>query len=293
MEPRIQYAKTSDGVNIAFWTLGEGMPLVHMPQPPISHIGEEWREPEQRRWYELLARNHMLIRFDTRGFGLSQRNVTDFSVDALVEDVSAVVRNLGLNQVAVYDVSSPATAIAYAATHPDQVSNLIIWSPWLRFEDWPRADAFRSLLEIGTRDWESYTELFFHLAYGFELGELARKSARRMRASVSAPTWGAYVAAVRSQNVMHLLPRVTSPTLAIAATPPSINASSNLAAQLPNARVAIVEGSPLAGYADSVLKTIDEFLGLPAPSLKDQEVAVTNIASGTAVILFAEMKGSL
>ena len=26
MEPRIQYAKTSDGVNIAYWTLGEGMP---------------------------------------------------------------------------------------------------------------------------------------------------------------------------------------------------------------------------------------------------------------------------
>jgi len=26
MEPRIQYAKTADGVSIAFWTLGEGMP---------------------------------------------------------------------------------------------------------------------------------------------------------------------------------------------------------------------------------------------------------------------------
>jgi hypothetical protein len=24
MEPRIQYAQTEDGVNIAFWTLGEG-----------------------------------------------------------------------------------------------------------------------------------------------------------------------------------------------------------------------------------------------------------------------------
>jgi hypothetical protein len=29
MEPRIQYAQTSDGVSIAFWTLGVGMPLVH------------------------------------------------------------------------------------------------------------------------------------------------------------------------------------------------------------------------------------------------------------------------
>jgi len=27
MEPRIQYAQTADGVSIAFWTLGGGMPL--------------------------------------------------------------------------------------------------------------------------------------------------------------------------------------------------------------------------------------------------------------------------
>jgi hypothetical protein len=43
MEPRIQYAQTSDGVSIAFWTLGEGMPLVGMPTPPFSHIQLEWQ----------------------------------------------------------------------------------------------------------------------------------------------------------------------------------------------------------------------------------------------------------
>ena len=30
MEPRIQYAKTSDGVSIAFAAMGEGIPLVHL-----------------------------------------------------------------------------------------------------------------------------------------------------------------------------------------------------------------------------------------------------------------------
>ncbi len=30
MEPRIQYAKTSDGVNIAYATVGSGAPLVNM-----------------------------------------------------------------------------------------------------------------------------------------------------------------------------------------------------------------------------------------------------------------------
>jgi hypothetical protein len=30
MEPRIQYAQTSDGVSISFWTFGEGRRSVHM-----------------------------------------------------------------------------------------------------------------------------------------------------------------------------------------------------------------------------------------------------------------------
>ncbi len=35
MEPRIQYAKTSDGVSIAFWTLGEGMPAIAACPRPV------------------------------------------------------------------------------------------------------------------------------------------------------------------------------------------------------------------------------------------------------------------
>ncbi len=34
MEPRIQYAEAKDGVNIAYCTLGEGMPFVEIPVPP-------------------------------------------------------------------------------------------------------------------------------------------------------------------------------------------------------------------------------------------------------------------
>ncbi len=38
MEPRIQYAQTADGVSIAYWTLGEGPPLVMMADTLWSHI---------------------------------------------------------------------------------------------------------------------------------------------------------------------------------------------------------------------------------------------------------------
>jgi len=50
MEPRIQYAKTSDGVSIAYCAMGEGTPLVYMPAQ-ISHVQLEWQNPDVRRWY--------------------------------------------------------------------------------------------------------------------------------------------------------------------------------------------------------------------------------------------------
>ncbi len=65
MEPRIQYAKTEDGVSIAFSTLGEGMPLVLMPGP-FSHIEMDW-QGLGHGWFERLAQKRMVIRYDRRG----------------------------------------------------------------------------------------------------------------------------------------------------------------------------------------------------------------------------------
>ena len=97
MEPRIRYATTPDEVSIAFWTLGEGPPLVYMAGGPWGHV-ELWDIPECRRWYERLAQKRMLVRYDVRGTGWSERDVSDHSLDALVADVEAVVDRLGLDR---------------------------------------------------------------------------------------------------------------------------------------------------------------------------------------------------
>ena len=70
MEPQIQYAKTSDGVNIAFASMGEGMPLT-VPLPGMGHV--------QRLWALLpdllppLTQTFRLVWYDSRGTGLSRR----------------------------------------------------------------------------------------------------------------------------------------------------------------------------------------------------------------------------
>ena len=50
MEPRIQYAQTKDGVSIAYYTLGEGMPIVEMVT--LISIQHYSKIPELRRWIE-------------------------------------------------------------------------------------------------------------------------------------------------------------------------------------------------------------------------------------------------
>lgn len=65
-EPRIQYARTSDGVSIAYWTLGEGPPLVASHGFPYTNIELEWRIPAYRHLYERLAGRTRLGRYDAR-----------------------------------------------------------------------------------------------------------------------------------------------------------------------------------------------------------------------------------
>ena len=101
MEPRIQYAKTSDGVSIAYSTLGEGEPLMSMPTFPWNHIQLEWQIPTLRRVHERLAQGRRLVRYDARGTGSSERRVTDFSLEAHILDLEAVVNRMQLDRCAL------------------------------------------------------------------------------------------------------------------------------------------------------------------------------------------------
>ena len=70
MEPRIQYAKTEDGVNIAYASMGAGIPFVKLQGWPFCHLEAEWWIPTSRQFDERVARQLELIRFDPRGSGL-------------------------------------------------------------------------------------------------------------------------------------------------------------------------------------------------------------------------------
>jgi class 3 adenylate cyclase/pimeloyl-ACP methyl ester carboxylesterase len=298
MEPRIQYAQTKDGVSIAFWTLGEGMPFVVLTPLAMSHIQLEWEMPEYRRWYERMARNRKLVRYDSRGLGLSQRNVTDLSLDAYVLDLEAVVERLGLERIALFAVfNSGTTGIAYAVRHPGRVSHLILWCA--RAADFdpsgPSEQAEWESLLIET-NWELFTETMVHHLVGWSAGDSAHRIAQLMREGVTREHMQAYRAVYRSRDATALLPEVKSPTLVVHRRQvpwPDLETARVLASQIPDARLVVVEGesiAPFLGDTESVMKTIDEFLGLEM----EEEATVAGAPAPGAVhtILFTDVEGS-
>ncbi len=99
--PRIQYTKTADGVDIAFTVFGQGPPLVSAPGLGASHLQMEWDVLDMRAQLEGLAERATVVRYDPRGVGMSQRDAVDFSPEAMVLDLDAVVHRLGLERFAL------------------------------------------------------------------------------------------------------------------------------------------------------------------------------------------------
>jgi len=298
MEPRIQYAKTSDGVNIAYWTLGKGDPLVFML--PLSHVRLEWQIPEWRSWAERLAAKRQLVRYDGRGSGMSDRNVTDFSLDAHMRDLDAVANGLRLDRFALLgQLNLGPAAVGYAERNPERISSLILWCSNfrpLRSRRSPRGDAIIALMEA---DWDLYTETTAHETIGWSEGAPAHRWAAVMRASMTQEAWRAAFQASWDFDVSRLLREVKSPTLVLQRRDSPlfpVDTARILATEIPDARLVILEGSSLAMYledAEVVAAIIDDFLsGVEPPTTEATPLPSQTAAAPVGVILFADIADS-
>jgi class 3 adenylate cyclase len=289
-EPRIQYAKTSDGVSIAFWAMGEGKPLIHMPLP-FSHIQLEWEYPEYRSWYEPLAARTTLVRYDLRGTGMSDRERIDFSLDAGVADLQAVADCLRLERFALFGLTHTApTAIAYAARYPERVSHLILWCGYAQGAEWARSPQVQATRGLIDKDWATYTETVAHILLGWAEGEPARRVAALIREAVTPDVLKALIAATLDFDVRRLLPDVKAPTLVLHRRQVpflTVSAARGLASGIPDARLLLFEGEsgvPSLGNTEAVVAAIDEFL-----SEGEETGPKTELPEGMAVILFADI----
>jgi class 3 adenylate cyclase len=296
MEPRVQYAQTEDGVSIAYWAMGDGPPLIVMPNIPMSHVELEWRIPEYRGWYESMLRFSRVVRYDNRGSGLSDRDVSDVSLEAHVRDLTAVADQLGDQPIVlVAPLVIGPVGITYAARWPERVSHLILWCTFARGADYYQSSALQALSALRDKDWEIYTEAIAHVALGWEGGEPVRRFAALMRQCVTPEAARAIFDAGEAMDTSDLLTQIKSPTLVIhrrgAAFPP-IELSRSLAAKVPGARFASLEGNSLApfiGDTESVVRAIEEFV---IEGREPAAVPEPAPAGGIHTILFTDIEGS-
>lgn len=297
MNPKVRYTKASDGAHIAFWEAGKGPPLVYLPATPFSHVQLEWDMPECRRWYErLIATGHTLVRYDARGTGLSDRDVSDFSLEAYTRDLQAVVDALGLGQFAMFAIGDMGmAAIAWTAANPDRVSHLILWSTWanrVSVSGTPQTKALRALAE---QDWTTYTETAAHVIMGWSgVPHEAARFAEFYRACTSQEVILASVPSVYEWDVTASLEQLRCPVLVMQRREmPTLSpdVARDLAKGIPDARLALLDGrSPVPFLEDtnSVLRAITEFLGGDEAAAEVSEIA----AGGSVTILFTDMEGS-
>jgi pimeloyl-ACP methyl ester carboxylesterase len=293
VEPRIQYAQTKDGVSIAYWTLGEGMPVVFMPLKP-SHAQLLWQYPEVRQVYERVAEGRKFTSYDARGEGLSDRDVADCSIDAYLLDLEAVVDHLELESfVLMGSLWTGMPAIVYAANHPERVTRLVLWASFARSSDTMGLPSTQALATLRDRDWVLYWETAAQHSFGFAGAEQAQRWAAYWQESTTQQAERAFDSQWENLDVSGVLPKVRSPTLVLHPRHLpflSVDAARHLASRIPDARLVVVE-SRTAGLTmdtlDAVLPAVNEFL-----DEGEEPTATVELPEGMAVLLFADIAES-
>lgn len=171
MSRAVQYVTTDDGIGIAYWSLGDGLPLVVPPVITTSHLEMEWQIPSRRAVFEGLARRLRVIRYDCRGMGMSQRDRVDFSIEAAQLDLGAIADRLGFERFALLRLpSSGDVAFAYAANNPDRVSHLIVWEGHQVPDDLdsPRREQLMAIEPVMEQDWDLYVRIRARIIAGWD-----------------------------------------------------------------------------------------------------------------------------
>ncbi len=287
MEPRIQYAKTGDGVSIAYCVAGEGSPVLFLSPPPFCHVQLDWQTPSANL-LQPLAKNHRLVWFDWPGSGLSDHDAVDFSMEARVRAIEAVVARTGLEEFAVCAMwFAVPIAVTYGASQPKRVSHLILADGATSFAELEPMPFWQAERALRDKDWVIYTETYMRILWQGLDEALAKEMGEYVRACVKPEAHRAVFAAMERYDVSDLLPRVMAQTLVAQnryAAYDWVEVGQRLAARITNSRFLVVEDPIWAGLP----ALVDEFLGEGEPTARTAEAPA---AGAFRTVLFTDLVG--
>jgi pimeloyl-ACP methyl ester carboxylesterase/DNA-binding CsgD family transcriptional regulator len=288
----IRFCRGTDGVRLAYAKHGSGPPLV-VVSCWLGHLQFDWQSPVWRHFLEGLGGIATTYRYDERGFGLSDWDVEDFSLEARVGDLEAVTAAAGLDRFALLGMSGGGpVAISYAARHPERVTRLLLYGA-ATAGNLPRTpeqaaeqDAYEALIRVGwAREEPRFRRVFTSMFIPDATDEQMRWLDDLQRMSTSTENAITSRQGRMRADVRHLLPKVKAPTLSLQArNDQMVGFEGALAAcaSIPGARLVPLESSNHILLADEpawpvFLAEVEAFM---APDAARQRAGAT--ATGTA-----------
>jgi pimeloyl-ACP methyl ester carboxylesterase/class 3 adenylate cyclase len=306
--PETRYA-TSGDVQVAFQAFGAGPDLVWVPGW-VSQLDLYWEEPSLARFLRRLASVARVIVFDRRGLGLSDRVASaDLpTLETRIDDIRAVLDHLDLARAAIFGqgYGSPI-AILFAATYPDRVSSLVLYTPsakgGLRTEDYPwgsTPEEHEAWLEYNERAWgtrEFAAEWLARLAPSAAGDDRTIEwTAKLLRATASPAAARAIPRMNAAMDVRAILPSVRVPTLVLsrdALTPKggvdveSAEEARWIAEQIPDASFVLLPGRDYLPWVGDQDALVDEIAGFVTGTVPEPELRRV-----LATVLFTDLVGS-
>lgn len=230
-----------DGVRLFYDVQGEGEPTILLVHGwGFSH--EIWREQ-----VEEFSKDHRVVTPDLRGYGRSDKPETEYTFELFADDLDYLIRSLDLEKPILVGWSMGASiALEYAATHPEQVSKLVLvdGTPVLvASEDFPYAGPPEALVGLSTAMEQDYSagmrafaELIFPEPGTDQLKEWAYGLTQQTTPSIALNT----IANSAAADLRPLLDRIKAPTLILhgeldqACTPA---ANQYMHSQIPDSRI--------------------------------------------------------
>ena len=251
-EQEIRFCTASDGVQLAYATVGSGPPLVKAANW-LNHLDYDWESPVWRHVFRGLAADHRLVRYDARGNGLSDWDAEDVSFEALVRDLETVIDAAGLERFALLGISQGcAVSIAYAARHPARVSRLVLLGGYAvgwRGRSAAEIELNRALLTLVKEGWGRDNAAFRQV---FTTRFIPDATAEQMRwfnelqKNTTSPENAVRIQeALGAIDVSDLLPRIEVPTLVLHCRDDAVvpfESGRVLATSIPGARFVPLEG---------------------------------------------------
>ena len=293
--PRTQYARNG-AVHLAYQAFGSGPRTMLMINSWIHQIEHLWEQPQIAELWRRMASFARVVIFDRRGSGLSDR-LPPAPLEEQMDDVLAVLSAANAERVSIFsETEGTALACLFAATHPDRVESLTLWSPIPRITAAP--DYAFAFDPVERERW--IEAIYWHWGEGLSADPLApskggdpafRAWFAKLERLACAP--GAVRESLRmigETDVREVLPLIRVPTLVMRRRGnPNVDAqhAAYVCERIPDARLVELPGEDqmiFLGEQEPVVAALEEFLGAAPPASEPERVLAT--------VLFTDIVGS-